>query len=219
MFLAGCGGDANIPPASVLLSGRVRLSWDEVPGAASYNVYMATSPGVTALNSFKIPDVSNPITITDLEPGTTYYFIVTVENDSGASRQSKEVSYTVSNTEGLIEFGSILTQSKPQEKSIAADEVPAASISGAKTTTKPGSAESTDVTLSWDNVPNADSYNIYWRDKPGVTRQNGIKITNAPNPCTMKGFIKGKRYYVVVTAVNASGESRESEEFSFIPGE
>ena len=129
MFLAGCGGDANIPPASVLLSGRVRLSWDEVPGAASYNVYMATSPGVTALNSFKIPDVSNPITITDLEPGTTYYFIVTVENDSGASRQSKEVSYTVSNTEGLIEFGSILTQSKPQEKSIAADEVPAASIS------------------------------------------------------------------------------------------
>jgi acyl-CoA thioesterase I len=429
LLLAGCGGSENIPPASVLSSGRVTLSWNQVPGAASYNVYFATSPGVTALNSFKISDVSNPITITDLEPGTTYYFVVTVEDDSGASRKSKEVAYTVADTNGSIQFGDILSQSKSEGKSIASEaapasnaqvtrpekkaatpeEVPAAATPVVKSAEKPdsghqpmesakptaetiicfgdsltfgtgagkgmdypsqlakmlrkpvinqgipgdttasalgrlyrdvlsknpavvlitlggndlkngvsrdfafdnlkmivesiqergakviigglkipdvdrgfgkayeelakqtgatlipniyegimgnrqlmsdpihpndagyriiaerfysalapseksrtaeaGNSETRDVTLAWDSVPNAASYNIYWSDKPGVTRQNGTKISDVKNPYKMKGLIKGKKYYFVVTAVNASGESRESEEFSFTVGQ
>jgi len=432
--LTGCGASKNIPPASILSSGRITLSWDEVPGAASYNVYLATSPGVTTLNSYKIPDVSNPITITDLEPGTTYYFVVTVENDSGASRKSKEVSYTVTDTQGVIEFGDILSQSKPEEKSIASEEVSVASAPVTKSTAKPdseqrpvestksaaeviicfgdsltfgtgagkgmdypsqlagmlhkpvinqgipgdttasalsrlfrdvlsknpdivlitlggndlkngvskefafdnlkmivesiqkrgakviigglkisdmdrgfgygyeqlakqtgatlipniyedimgnrqlmsdpihpndagykiiaqrfynaitssepktavqpepkrrqaeatgsnvpaketrpvpkaGDAETRDVTLAWDDVPSATSYNIYWSDTPGVTKKNGTKISNVKNPCKMKGLRKGKKYYFVVTAVNASGESQESDEFSFTVGQ
>jgi hypothetical protein len=247
IFLAGCGGSENIPPASVLSSGRVTLSWDEVPGAASYNVYFATSPGVTVLNSFKISDVSNPITITDLEPGTTYYFVVTVEDDSGASRKSKEVAYTVADTNGSIQFGDILSQSKsegkssaseaapvsnaqvtkPEKKAATSEKAPDASTPVVKSAEKPDSGhqpmESTkpteDVTLAWDSVPNAASYNIYWSDKPGVTRQNGTKISGVKSPYKMKGLIKGKKYYFVVTAVNASGESRESDEFSFTVGQ
>ena len=429
MLLAGCGGSENIPPASVLSSGRVTLSWDQVPGAASYNVYFATSPGVTALNSFKISDVSNPITITDLEPGTTYYFVVAVEDDSGASRKSKEVAYTVADTNGSIEFGDILSQFKPQgksssseaapaatarmagqeEKPAASKKVPNASTPVVKSAEKPdlgqqtlasakpsgeaiicfgdsltfgtgagkgmdypsqlakmlgkpvinqgvpgdttasalgrlyrdvlsknpavvlitlggndlknglsrdftfdnlklivesiqergakviigglkipdvdrgfgqayealakqtgatlipniyegimgnpqlmsdpihpndagyriiarrfynalasseksgtveaGKSETRDVTLAWDSLPNAASYNIYWSDKPGVTRQNGTKISNVKNPHKMKGLKKGKKYYFVVTAVNASGESQESDEFSFTVGQ
>ena len=235
MFFSGCGGSENIPPASVLSSGRVTLSWNQVPGAASYNVYFATSPGVTALNSFKISDVSNPITITDLEPGTTYYFVVTVEDDSGASRKSKEVAYTVADTNGSIQFGDILSQSKSEGKSIASEAAPAgtsekvpdASTPMIKSSEKPDSRHqplesanpTEDVTLAWDSVPNAASYNIYWSDKAGVTRQNGTKISNVKNPYKMKGLIKGKKYYFVVTAVNASGESRESDEFSFTVGQ
>jgi fibronectin type 3 domain-containing protein len=262
MSLTGCGGGGNIPPASVLSSGRVTLSWDPIPGAASYNVYLATSPGVTTLNSFKISNASNPITITDLEPGTTYYFVVAVEDDSGASRQSKEVAYTVTDAAGSIEIGDILSQSKPEETSVAseaapsetaaatkpkakteaAEEMPAAPTPAAKSSekhdtklrpiksanspepeksrpAKAGNRETQDVTLAWDSVPNATSYNIYWSDKPGVTRQNGTKISNVKNPYKMKGLKKGEKYYFVVTAVNASGESRESAEFSFTVGQ
>jgi len=75
------------------------------------------------------------------------------------------------------------------------------------------------VTLAWDDVPNATSYNIYWSDKPGVTRKNGTRISNVKNPHKMTGLEKGKKYYFVVTAVNASGESKESEEFSFTVGQ
>ena len=35
------------------------------------------------------------------------------------------------------------------------------------------------------------------------------------NSATIKGLKPGKTYYVVVTSVNAYGESKESEEFSF----
>ena len=75
------------------------------------------------------------------------------------------------------------------------------------------------VTLTWQDVPNATSYNIYYSSKPGVTKKNGIKISNVKNPHEMDGLKKGVKYYFVVTAVNDSGESKESEEISFTVGQ
>ncbi len=200
IFLAGCGGSVNIPSGGILTSSEVTLMWEDVPGAAAYNVYLSMAPGVTVLNSYKISNATNPITITDLEPSNTYYFVVTVEDDSGQQlRKSKEISYTVVNTEGSIQFGDILSQSEP--------------------TAKASTAETRDVTLAWDDVPNATSYNIYWSDKPRAIKRNRIKISNVKNPHKITGLIKGKNYYFVVTAVNASGESEESEEFSFTVGQ
>ena len=117
LFLTSCGGSENIPPVSILLSGRITLSWNDVPGAASYDIYMSASPGITTLNSYKISDVTSPITITDLEPGTTYYFVVVVSSDSGESRTSMATSYTVAETEGFLEFGDLLAESEPDDKS------------------------------------------------------------------------------------------------------
>jgi len=94
MLLGGCGGNKNIIPASRLTSGRLTLSWNDVPQAVAYNIHLSTTAGVTALNAFKISDVASPITITDLEPGTTYYFIVIAVDESGQGEISKEVAYT-----------------------------------------------------------------------------------------------------------------------------
>jgi len=432
IVLAGCGG-GDIPVASVLTSGRIALSWNDVPGAASYDIFMSTSPGVTTLNSYKISDVTAPITITDLEPGTTYYFVVVVYSDTGESRKSKEVSSTIDDTEEFIEFGDLISQSELEDKSLQPAKTQASSSGGEQNAAKksaplgpanilekdgseiiicfgdsltfgtgadsgmdypsqlaamigkpvvnkgvsgdttasalprlnrdvlsarpdivlitlggndlkngvakntafgnlkyivetiqnrgakviigglkiPGldrgfgqgyrdlakqtgaalipdifdgivdnpnlmsdpihpnnagyrivaqrfykalgptgqtspsvskksatapikktaaatkkssqadqsSAPGTrEVTLAWDNVPDASSYNIYWSDKPGVNRRNGTKLGNAKNPHKLKGLVKGKKYYFVVTAVNQSGESSESAEFSFTVG-
>jgi hypothetical protein len=47
-LLGGCSGiSGDIPPASVLVSGEVTLTWEEFPGAMSYNVYLSRSPGVS----------------------------------------------------------------------------------------------------------------------------------------------------------------------------
>ena len=72
------------------------------------------------------------------------------------------------------------------------------------------------ATLSWDRIPGATSYNIYWRASPGVTRQNGNKIENIKNPpYTLKGLKPEATYYFVVTTVKEQMESPESQELSF----
>jgi lysophospholipase L1-like esterase len=88
-----------------------------------------------------------------------------------------------------------------------------------KPAVKAAGPETRDITLAWDDVPNATSYNIYWSENPGVTRKNGTKISNVKNPYKIKGLKRGGKYYFVVTAVNASGEGKESEEFSFTAGQ
>jgi fibronectin type 3 domain-containing protein len=110
--LSGCSG--NIPSADRLVSGKVTLSWDEVPGATSYNVYGSTSPNVTKLTDSKFRNVPNPFTLTQLQPGKTYYFVVTAVTDTGESKESKELSYTATaDTQGKIEFGDIANRSEP----------------------------------------------------------------------------------------------------------
>ncbi|MGD9349107.1 MAG: fibronectin type III domain-containing protein [Desulfobacterales bacterium] len=239
--LSGCNG--NIPPASDLVSGEVILTWDEVPGAISYNVYGSTSPGVTKLSGSKFRNVPNPFTITQLQPGKTYYFVVTVVTDSGESKESKEMSYTAdANAQGNIQFGDIVSRAEqdavvPESENITITSLSApkpetgpeqqerqpASKRSSTQTAKPAVEDVTpqmhDVTLGWNDVPNATSYNIYWSDKPGVTKKNGTKISNANNPHKISGLEKGKRYYFVVTAVNVSGESKESDEMSFTAGQ
>ena len=54
MSLAGCGGSKNIPPDSILNRGEVTLTWEEVTGAATYNVYFSKSPSVRVFNSYRI---------------------------------------------------------------------------------------------------------------------------------------------------------------------
>jgi len=207
MSLAGCGGREQIPSASILRYGQVKLMWEDVAGAVAYNVYLSKSPNVTVLNSYKIPNTTSPITITDLELDTTYYFVVAWKDNSGQVHKSKEISYTVVNTEGSIQFGDILNH--PEPKTAVLDSKPAG---------KGSTPETSDVALGWNDVANATSYNIYYSDKPGVTKKNGIKISNVKNPHKITGLKKGKKYYFVVTAVNASAESKESEEVSFSVG-
>ncbi len=205
--LAGCGGSENFPPASVLVSGEVTLMWKDVDGSVVYNVYTSKSPGVTVFNSYKISHVTSPFTITRLEPDATYYFMITAEDASGRIWKSKEKSYTVGNTKGAVQFGDIVNRSAQNTK-----------VSNSKQKVKAAAAETRDVALAWKNVPNATSYNIYWSDKPGVTKKNGIKISRVKSPYKITGLKKGKKYYFVVTAVNAYAESKESKEISYFVG-
>ena len=70
------------------------------------------------------------------------------------------------------------------------------------------------VTLQWDPVPNAISYNIYWSTNSGVNKTNGKKIENTMIPATIRNLKAGTTYYFVVTAVNETGESEASKEIS-----
>jgi YHS domain-containing protein len=176
-------------------SGKATLLWNEIPGATSYNVYEYRSPGVTKLSGSKIRNATNPLTINELEPGKTYYFVVTVVNKQGESEESRELSYTaVANKIGLIYFKDLFDKSIQVYKS--------------------STAEKGWVKIAWPKVPNAISYNIYWNDSPGITKHNGKKISNVKSPHTIEGLKRGTTYYFVITSVNEFEESEESEELT-----
>ncbi len=89
-----------------------------------------------------------------LADGTTYYYIVTAVNAVGEGPASAQAAAT------------------PQ----APAAVPAAPAGLTAT------AADTQVSLSWDPVPGATSYNIYWSTTPGLTTADGTEIVGAWNP-------------------------------------
>jgi len=238
--LTGCGGTGNIQTASVAESGRVELSWEEVPGARAYNLYMSTAPGVNKLNGYRISRATSPLTVTGLETGTTYFFVLTVIDASGEGLESKEVSYTaVQDESGSIKLVPALKEPTPENRK--GNPVKASGpVEGADNGRKPSESRKPDtvapnssaaksapnnqnnapekasekMTVAWDSIPNAASYNIYWRTTPGVTKQNGKKIPGVKSPYTFTGLKRGVTYYFVVTSVSQAGESQESEELS-----
>ena len=133
---------------------QITIGWNPVPGAAIYNIYWATAPGVTTASGTKIPGASNPYVQTALVNGTMYYYIVTAVNAIGESVASAGVS------------------AAPASPTLAP---------GAPTgvTAIAGDGE---VTISWNAVVGATSYNIYWATKTGVNTANGNEIVGSRNP-------------------------------------
>ena len=168
--------------------GQVTLSWNTVSDATSYNIYWSTMSGVTKTTGTKISNVTSPYTHTGLTNGTTYYYVVTAVNSNGESNESIQVSVTPS---------AIPSQATPTGVTVAAGDG--------------------QVTLSWNTVSDATSYNIYWSTMSGVTKTTGTKISNVTSPYTHTGLTNGTTYYYVVTAVNSNGESNESIQVSVTP--
>lgn len=75
------------------------------------------------------------------------------------------------------------------------------------------------LVVSWGGVEGATSYNVYMARQQGVTKANyaslpgGVKFSSVTSPFTRMATPAGT-HHIVVTAVNASGESEESTAIS-----
>ncbi|MBU6189126.1 MAG: fibronectin type III domain-containing protein [Betaproteobacteria bacterium] len=72
-------------------------------------------------------------------------------------------------------------------------------------------------TVSWQAVPHAEQYRIYWSTQPNVNKSNGSRVDAATNPLVHTGLQNGSTYYYVVTAVGAGGEGPVSQQVSASP--
>jgi len=177
-------------PTGITATGganQATISWAPVTGAVSYNLYYATSSGVTPTSGTRVAAASSPYVLTNLAAGSTYYFVVTALNAVGESLASTQASAT--------------TNAPPPA-------IPAAPVG----VTATGGANK--VTVAWPAVSGATSYNLYWSTSAGVTTANGTKVTGAASPYLQSGLAAGTSYYYVVTAVNSSGESAASPQVS-----
>jgi len=175
-------------PSGVIATGgtkQVSLSWKSVSTATSYNVYYATTAGVTTANGTKIANATTPAVQTGLTAATTYYYIVTAVNSVGEGAASVQVAAAT----------------------LSATPTPTAPAVPAGLTAAGGANK---VTLSWAAATGASSYNLYWSTTPGVTIANGTKVSGITTPYVKTGLSAGTAYYFIVTAANSAGESAPS---------
>jgi hypothetical protein len=63
------------------------------------------------------------------------------------------------------------------------------------------------IVLSWNNVLEATSYNLYWSTSSNFTKDTATKIENVSSPFTHSGLSNDVTYYYYVTAVIGNYES------------
>ena len=73
------------------------------------------------------------------------------------------------------------------------------------------------ILVEWDLVPEAQEYNIYWGTAAGVSPKKDESIRNVQSPYLLTGLTNGTPYFLIVTSVNASGESSPSTEVAATP--
>lgn len=104
--------------SAVAGDGQATVTWS-TNGAASYNIYVASQPGVTKSNYAILPDgmvhpsTTGSVNLTGLVNGKTYYFAVSSVNSFGESIESSEVSATpVASSGSLSVSGSVKYEDK-----------------------------------------------------------------------------------------------------------
>jgi fibronectin type 3 domain-containing protein len=171
--------------------GQVTLTWASEAGAASYNVYWSTTSGVTpgGANVTKVAAATAPYVQTGLVNGDDYYYVVTAVNALG--------------------------ESGPSAQAVGSPVVPTA-VPAAPTGVV-ATAGDTQVTISWDPVADATSYNVYWSTSSGVSPATGSALPTNAASFLQAALIDGTTYYYVVTAANALGEGAPSTQVSATP--
>lgn len=164
-------------------NAQVTLGWNPSAGATSYSVKRATVPGgpYTVVGS----PTSSSFTDTGLTNGTTYFYVVSAVNASGASGNSSEVSATPQSTAPAPPTGLSVNPNKPGRLNLHWVQSATAGV------TKNGIYRRT----SGGTYPST----------PSVTIAAGTSFTD-------NGLTSKTTYCYVVTAFAAGGESPRSNE-------
>ncbi|NIA15972.1 MAG: hypothetical protein GWP08_18060 [Nitrospiraceae bacterium] len=90
---------ANPHPTATVVAGdqQVELSWGDVNGATSYNIYWKTDPEVTRATANQLVGVTSPYVHSGLTNGTTYYYMMSAVHPTGDTFGPYTVSATPTN--------------------------------------------------------------------------------------------------------------------------
>jgi uncharacterized repeat protein (TIGR02543 family) len=164
-------------------SNSLTLSWEQAPGAAGYRI----TRSIGSANSYSPLTTTTNTTYPDtgLMAATTYYYRVTAYNGQNES-DAATTSGTTSGDDGTLP----LPPAKPTGLVVS-------------------SSSSGSVSLSWNTIANAYSYDVYRANtKTSALARIGTNITGTS--WTDSTVSAGVMYYYTVRGVNTSGSSPDS---------
>ena len=174
-----------VSPTNVISTpgnGKLTISWDAVPNANTYEIRWRAAGRDTTLTAWDNIGAVTEKTITRLTNGTRY--VVQVRGVNSAGKGDKAV----------------ITFSKSTTPKAAPLSAPT------NVTSTPGGGH---LTISWNAVSNADSYEIRWRSSG--PKPNPWNYTNVGNvrTYTITGLTNGTRYAIHLRAKNSAGVSEK----------
>jgi hypothetical protein len=185
----GVGGGGNTPSALTGLTATAGNAQVTLNWTASSGstTYYVKRSTTSGAETQIATATSTSYTDTGLTNGTKYFYVVSAYNSYGQSANSAEVNATP-----------------------AAPGTPPAAPTGLQATA--GNAQ---VTLSWSASTGATGYNV----KRSTTNGSGYALVSASATTGYidTGLTNGTTYYYVVTALNTSGESGNSNQASATP--
>ena len=194
---------SNSPPSSptnvTTLAGNsaVYLFWDATNNTDYYRIYYATFSGVHSSNYENFVDVSSgtSYTIDGLSNDITYYFVVYAVNSYGDSSSAEVFATPSEDSTSLLPPSGIVATSGDRS-----------------------------ISLTWNAVSVAASYNLYVAEEGGITIDNysnlvgGVSYSTEETSYLLDNLINGTTHYLILTAVDADGnESIASSELSATP--
>jgi len=175
------------PPAGITASAQgtssIQVSWNSVSGATGYKVYRASSS--SGSYNFISNVYSSSYTDSGLSAGSTWYYKVSSVKDSQESALSNNyASATTQSGGGTIGYPPVMP-----------------------TGLVVSSVSSGSITLSWNSVSTANSYNVY---RSNTLNGSEAKLNNVTDTSYTDNVPAGAAYYYKVVGVNSSGESPKS---------
>jgi hypothetical protein len=192
----GAGGESNLSQVATAMpitipgvpaittitpaDSTITITWSAVALATSYNLYYASGTTVNK-TGLKLTAVASPITVRALTNGTTYAFAIAAANSNAESGLSAVRTAT---------------------PGVPPPSAPTGIIAMA--------TDSDEVTIGWNPVSGAVSYNIYYTQGATVDI-TGTKVANVTAPKVIRPLTTGLPWAFCVTAVNAGGQSPISD--------
>jgi hypothetical protein len=190
----GNTGGATIPavPTGVMTTAgdaQVAIAWSASSGATSYHVKRGTASG-GPFTQISAPTTTS-FTDTSVTNGTTYFYVVSALNSTGESADSTAASAKPT------------APTQPQSQILP---TPTSLVATA------GNAQ---ISLTWAISSGATSYHV----KRSITTGGPYTQISAPTTNTFlnTNLTNGTKYFYVVSALNAAGESANSAEANATP--
>lgn len=101
----GQGGKGLEPPSisdaslkAKAYSNSIKISWNKLKNADSYNLYWSNSSGFKLSEAQKLTDVKSPFVHDDIKHNVDYYYVLTAKNAAGTSKSSPVAEARVDST-------------------------------------------------------------------------------------------------------------------------